>query len=986
MARTPTIYDHDAAATVPLWLLREKGKLVEVSGNQPLWLDDPKLAWIIFSGKLDVFGVQLHHGHDTGARQWLFRAETGQALFGFQSRPECPETALLVIGAPGTTLLQIERTRLQALTGDKTRGADIARFVNDWALEFTHALANSLLPRDYVALEPDQEITLRKGEAAFPPRGFLWVKHLQGNSCFLGIQGLPREIARGYLPVSRQTWLESTETTRLHAVTTETFLAEDPTWQGLDCYHALILESVCAQSRALQEQETRRLEAKATSDRAIVESALVRLSSPLQKEPSATLLTEQGRPVDPLLASCRQVGNALGIAICPPSKANLERAPDSPLDRITRASHVSKRRVILRGEWWRQDNGALLAFIGEREFEHPVALLPASPTRYELYDPVRPDRVRVTRQVASSLYPFAYTFYRPLPARPLALRDIWRFGLRGSRGDLWTFVLAGFAGSALGLFAPLATGWLFDDLIPSAARDPILHVFAALVMSAIASAVFQFVQGIALLRVQTRVSGSAQSAVWDRLLSLPVTFFREYSAGDLSSRAMGIDKMRRALAGTTISAIMSGTFSVANIGLMFYYSPRLALLGLGLLLLAVIALVLAGHTQIRHQRTRARIQGQIAGTILQFITGISKLRVAGAEGRAFAFWAKRFAQQKEVDDRAQTLANGLIVFNAAYPILGSMALFAVNSLPPEGSAALSPGDFVAFYVAFGQLLTAGLHASSAMLSASDIIPTYERVRPILQAVPEVDDVKADPGELSGAIDVDHIDFRYQRDGPRILQDVSMHIESGEFIALVGPSGSGKSTLLRLLLGFEQPQAGTILYDGQDLNELDVRAVRRQTGVVLQTGKLMHGSILDNIVGSSLLGAQDAWTAARLVGLDDDIKQMPMGVYTVIGTGGSTLSGGQRQRILIARAIVHRPRILIFDEATSALDNVTQAIVSQSLERIQATRIVIAHRLSTIKQAGRIFVLNRGRIVQTGTFDELSKQEGLFSDLAERQVA
>lgn len=984
MAWRSTIYDHDTSASAPLWLLREEIKAVNVSGNQPLWLDDPESVWIISAGKVDVFAVQKQDGRDVGSRQWLFRAETGQALFGLEAQPSCLGTALLASGAPGTTLVQIARVRLQELAGNEKRRQDIVRFVDDWVLELTGALSDIFLPRDYEALEPGQEVELPPHRVAFPAKGYLWVRHSEGSSRFIGIPGLPPEAARAYLPVSRHTWLETTEASWLHPVTTESFMAQDSAWSGLDRFHALVLERVCAEANRLHEQETRRLQAKIDSDQAIVEHALVRLSSPFQPDRSAVLPIEEEGRADPLWVACAWVGRALGITVRWPPDMAETRAPHDPLDRIVHASHIRKRRVVLRDAWWCQEAGPLLAFVGEHEFEHPVALLPVSSNRYEMLDPARPGRIRVTRESAATIYPFAYTFYRSFPARALNIWEIWRFGLRDSRRDLSTLLLMGILGGMLGLLVPVATGWLFDELIPDAAQTRIAQVFAALVASAVAGAVFQFVSGMALLRVQTRISGVVQSAVWDRLLSLPATFFRGYSAGDLCSRALGIDRIRRELSGTTISTVLGSAFSIFNIALMFYYSPRLALVGVGLALLATAITTLVGRGQVGQQRKLADIQGQIAGTILQFITGISKLRIAGAEGRAFAFWARRFATQKEIDVQAQTLANGLLVFNAVYPILNAMAVFALSALAQDGTA-LSAGNFVAFYAAFSQLLTAGLQASAALLAASNVIPASERIKPIIEALPEVDAVKASPGELSGRIEIEHASFWYHREGPEILHDICLHIEPGEFVALVGQSGSGKSTLLRLLLGFEQPQSGTILYDGQDLRELDVRAVRRQIGVVLQTGKLISGTILENIIGSSLLTVEEAWKAAHLVGLDKDIEQMPMGMYTVVSTGGSTLSGGQRQRILIARAIVHRPRILIFDEATSALDNITQAIVSKSLEHIQATRIVVAHRLNTIKQADRIFVLDKGQILQTGTFEELSQQKGLFANLAQRQV-
>jgi ABC-type bacteriocin/lantibiotic exporter with double-glycine peptidase domain len=274
----------------------------------------------------------------------------------------------------------------------------------------------------------------------------------------------------------------------------------------------------------------------------------------------------------------------------------------------------------------------------------------------------------------------------------------------------------------------------------------------------------------------------------------------------------------------------------------------------------------------------------------------------------------------------------------------------------------------------------------AFTSILSIVPLYERIKPIIEAAPEVDVNKAAPGELNGHIDVASIRFRYIPDGQLIVKDVSLEVAPGEYVALVGGSGSGKSTLFRILLGFEIPESGTIYYDGKDITSLDIQELRRQVGVVLQNGKIMGGPIFLNILGASNLSLDDAWEAARMAGLDADIKAMPMGMYTVLSPGGGTLSGGQRQRLLIARAIVRKPRILFFDEATSALDNKTQAVVSRSLERLQASRLVIAHRLSTIINADRILVMDRGRLVQTGTYNELMKQEGLFAELAKRQIA
>jgi ABC-type bacteriocin/lantibiotic exporter with double-glycine peptidase domain len=304
----------------------------------------------------------------------------------------------------------------------------------------------------------------------------------------------------------------------------------------------------------------------------------------------------------------------------------------------------------------------------------------------------------------------------------------------------------------------------------------------------------------------------------------------------------------------------------------------------------------------------------------------------------------------------------------------------------RGAETFTTGNFIAFSVAYLNMSNGLLQMGGALISALNVIPLYERAKPIFETLPEVDPSKVHPGRLNGEIEVNGVDFRYDPDGPPVLHDVSFHVKPGEFVALVGSSGSGKSTLLRLLLGFEQPESGTIYYDGKDIGTLDIQEVRRQIGVVLQSGGVMTGTVLKNIIGTSRLTVDDAWEAARMVGLDEDINEMPMGMQSAMSVGGRTLSGGQRQRLLIARAIVHRPRMLFFDEATSALDNRTQAIVTRSLDNLQATRLVIAHRLSTIIHADRIIVLEKGRIVETGTYEALLNQGGLFAELARRQIA
>ncbi len=987
-----TLSDYTPDRMLPRWLFQEKGQLIEVGGNQPLLLDDANSVWIILSGRVDVFSTRLKDGRVAGARRRLFRADTGQALFGIHLAGQGAETGLLAGSAPGTSLLKLPRARLIQLTKDPVRRPDVVVFVNDWLNEVSTGIGQQTLPKTYYALEANQETVVAENRIVFPPKDVLWVKHRAGRSRFLDS---PHPVSEqdGFIPISRYTPLQPLTRCTMYAVDTQTFITLDPNWSALDHFHQLTLKYLDAASKAQDRAENARLQAKAQADRAVVQNAMAGLAAILERRPGATPVPETKD--DPLLAACRLVGETMGIAIHAPSGAHSQVRRNSPtrdirLIHIARASHIRTRQVILRRDWQRRDNGPLLAYriVGQKQC--PVALLPISSTRYALHDPADGTQVTVTAQVAETLAPFAYTFYRPLPTRALSAWDLWVFGTRDTRRDWLTAISLAAIGGLLGLLVPLAIGWVFNDALAISAQYLLDQIFLALLVSAVAGAAFQFAQRIATLRLETRIAASIQAAIWDRLLSLPAPFFRQYTSGDIGSRAMGIERIQQVLGGTVIPTALSSVFALVNLGLMFHYDPKLAWPAALLVLAALAINVLFGYWQMRPHRDSTQLHGQISGIVLQFISGIAKLRVAGAERRAFAYWANRFGKQKKLDYKARSIANGLAVFNAAWPLFNLIVILALTAISaaqtqPSSPHALSAGNFVAFYAAFGQFLSAGLQFGAMILTILEALPIYERIRPILQTVPETDAAQTDPGELIGEIEVEHVSFRYKADGPLVLRDISLRFEPGEFVALVGPSGSGKSTLFRLLLGFETPDSGSIFYDGQALSELDIHAVRRQIGVVFQNGKLLSGDILHNIIGASNLTIQDAWQAARTVGLAQDIERMPMGMYTLIGHGGSTLSGGQRQRLLIARAIVHRPRILFFDEATSALDNTTQSTVSRSLVRLQATRVVIAHRLSTIIKADRILVIDHGQIIQSGDFDQLVEQQGLFAELAARQL-
>ena len=687
-----------------------------------------------------------------------------------------------------------------------------------------------------------------------------------------------------------------------------------------------------------------------------------------------------------LFVAAAVVARQSGITLRESQDPGRERAAnlDESVEAIARASHIRFRQVLLHDGWSHEDCGPLLGFL--QEGRRPVGLLPEAPGRYVLFDAASKTRIRLDPATAALLEPEAYQFYRPLPEPATHLSTLLRFALRGRGRDIGVILAAGVAATLLGMFTPQATALLVDRAIPDADTRMIWQIGFGLAAAAIGAAIFRLSQGIALLRVETGADVATQSAVWDRLLNLQVAFFRRFATGDLQSRVTAVSQIRSYLGGTTMRTLFSSVILLLNLGLLLYYSARLTAVAVFVAAISAAVTIVSGAIILRYSRQVIELQGRFFGLLVQLINGVPKLRVAAAEGRAFARWATDYAQLLRLELKRRQVQDAVLVINIGVSTLGAIILFATASTLIQQGAGLTTGVFLAFYVAYGTFIGAIVALSNTVTDVMAIAILRERARPILEEPPEISESKAAPGRLRGKLDLEHIVFRYTHDGPLVLDDVSVHVEAGQFVALVGPSGSGKSTLLRLILGFDSPLSGSILYDGQDLSGLDVFAVRRQMGVVLQSGRINAGSLIDNIAAGSSVSLNDAWEAVRATGFADEIQAMPMGMHTVISEGGTNLSGGQRQRLLLARALVHKPAILLLDEATSALDNTTQAIVSESLQRLQVTRIVIAHRLSTIRDADRIFVVEDGRIAQQGAFHELVAREGLFKRLMARQMA
>lgn len=967
-------------------------KKIILGANKPFLLTKHDCVWVITSGEVEVYYASLNKdGKIESARNFLYSAKKGEMLFSLKNASTHSSLSLLVVSSDAK-LIEIRKEFLANLNPNQ-----LTHKVDQWILKFGASIQEYSIPRIYEALENDDNFCLPKSKIAYPLKGIKWVTLKNGNIDVYGdrhqtnIKDI-KKITKGIVPVSAHLWIKAKKSDADIEVVSTIDIIQDEislmlSLQYLQQYFLAKIEQKFLKNRKEVAESIRK---RLNNNDSMIEDSLTTLKSIIANDENTHAFSAIDTSND-LLATCQLIGREIGFEFSSPKfwEGKAARNYMNQLRAIAQVSNVRVRKVILRGEWWKEENGHLLAFTeGHRK---PVALIQKNSETYMLKDVKTKSTQEVTPEMASKLEPLAYMFFYAFDGPMTSVKKIGTFAVKGLKKDVGLIIIAALCGSLLGLFTPILSGILFDDVIPQADRGFLLEVVGIMIIVGVISAFLRLIQGILRLRVETKSNINIQAALMDHLLRLPVTFYRKYSAGDLTLRALGINSIRQILSSTVLTAVLSGAFSIVNLFLLFYYDTKLAWIGVGLSFFAVFIVLLIGFLKLKYDRQIAQSQGDIQGFLFEFISGITKVRVSGSEKRIFALWAKKFGFLKNLGFKSVNYENLSTVFNGSYPILTNIFFFGAifyivqNALPGEKSL-ISVGVFMAFISAFNQFLNDCLRMSSSLIASLNIIPLYERLKPILEAKPESSTGSADPGELQGEIEMNAVSFRYHKDQAQVLKDVSFKIKPGEMVAFVGPSGSGKSTIMRLLLGFEEPESGSIYYDGQAFDSLNKDLVRQQMGVVLQDGALMAGSIYMNIVGNSDLSLEDAIKAAEMAGLQDDIRQMPMGMHTVISEGAGTFSGGQRQRLMIARAIVHKPRILYMDEATSALDNRTQNIVTESLDKLQATRIVIAHRLSTVINADRIYVMEAGEIVEQGNYRELMKLDGLFAKLAKRQIA
>ena len=952
----------------------EWGAEVPCAGNQPVDIGDPEFAWFIESGAVDLFLVERQDGVEQSAPQHMLRAESGRLLPGTAPQDEVTSLGVVAKGLPGTVLRRIPASRLGTV-----RRSELAEQVDAWLMDISAMLVRDVThqPRADALLASGDAPTTRSGTLA-ARRGVVWVTGLQaGEGLFMGLtdpadgEADPAR-AGGEVPLVPATWLTLRKDARVSTVSSRELAERRRLLPALNAFTQIALSverlnrllAVADQANLARERVIRRSGEEEDARRRLFD-----LYGLLHETDDAALH-------DVL----RIIGRRQGIVFQRPPPAE-ESTTAATLARVLSASRVPGRRVRLvrKDRWWVGNSGAMLAF--RASDGRPVALLPGALGNYREIDPASGRKRRITAARAASLRPDAWLFYPPLKSAAAGWRDLWRVARTGMAADVARFVVTGVLGGLVMLLPAVAVGFVVDEVIPVGDSGLLYGISAALVAFGLVRAGLHVFQGIILMRLEGRAMSRMEAAFWDRLLRLPARVMWRYPANDLATRGMVFQNLHGVIGNGLLSIVfLSPAFLII--------ASRNAVLGgltaaFGLVsLLVTVALALR---QVPPHGRRLKAVRRLSGRLFQLINGIVKLRVEGAEGSGFAAWARDYREQKRAELELGAVVAHRHAFEAVLPLLAGATLILAMTL--SGPASFGVGDLMVVYLLFLLYQTAVIRLGDSLGALAAVAPALHQIRPLLAEVPETDAEAESVEVLGGDVVFDRISFRYDADGPLILDDVSIRARAGEFVAIAGESGAGKSTLFRLALGLEHPSNGSVYFDRRDLRHLDLKEVRRHIGVVPQTVRLHPQDLWDNIIGDhDGATAEDAWRAARIAAVDREIAAMPMGLLTPVGAGNAVTSGGESQRIRIAHALIHNPRILLLDEATNWLDNVAQSRVMANLARLTSTRIVIAHRLSTLRHADRIYVMQGGRVVQEGSFENLAGTPGVFQELMRRQMA
>ncbi len=954
----------------------ETGREVPSSGNALIWLGSADTVHVVTAGHCDVFAVPLDHNNDViGKRTYLFTANEGEMLFGIDPMELLQPIALVAVGNVQTA---VHCFSMEKMYRDKALREVFVHAVDHWVEALSKATVTFVVPKPRFqrSIQAGSQLTLAEYDRFGTTGDVAWL--VGPNDIFFSDTNVIDEGSE-FFPLAPSAWLSSIAEINCQTKTTRQIVDIEAVSVGLIAFHHTVLSGIGTNVRLSLADEFNLYNDREHLNRGNVEAALKRVVEVVgQKLDGPNLRSENDLLTKAITFASEQMHAKRPVL----QSFETSLPTEERLLRLLGSAQIRSREISLVPELAQFDGNVIVAFRKGETDDHPVILFPIGRKGYFLFDPATEKQLRVTTEIIAELSLGAYALYPTLLDDTLEPWPILKFCFREAAPDMRAMLIFAAIGGLLGLAIPPITAVLMNTAIPNSEMTVVLELATLLVALSLSTAILSLVQSAASLRMSTLVESKLQAAIWDRMMSLPVNFFKDYAAGDLTDRAMSISTIRGIVSGGMLSTTLAAVFASVNFGLMLYFSIEMTMVAVAVTFLTAIISLASSLYLLRITRMIIKEEGLLANRGLQSISSMATLRSTGSEKRAFSRWLEHFAKVRRLDYHSSYVELWITILTGWIPMATIMAFYVIMA----GGLVQAPpslGSFIAFNAAFGAFQGGILALLGLITDFLEIKIHWERFEPIRNNAPEVHENALPAGELKGKITISHLRHRYDKDGPVVLDDIDLNIEAGQFVAFVGPSGSGKTTLLRILLGFEKPENGAVFYDSKDLANLDLTSVRRQFGVVLQNGKLFSGSVFENIVSGRPLGLDDAWQAAQMAAVDEDIEAMPMGMQTVI-QDNTTVSGGQAQRLMIARAVAARPAILFLDEATSALDNANQARVADSLDKLPLTRIVVAHRLSTIKSADMIHAMKDGRIVESGTHNQLMAEQGLYYNLAKRQ--
>ncbi len=837
--------------------------------------------------------------------------------------------------------------------------------------------ANIIPPNEFIPLKAGTTFKCQNNQES---NSLFWLKIYEGKAYANDLTAIQKNTL---YPIHANQWFTCRESGTVELFVSEADLTLNKEfWQGITLFQQHVLSYLKLSQHIEKEKIQIETERARERDALLYDLSFDNLENLFELKEHLGESTNKNL----LFRTCQRVGDELGLQFIA-SDFELDNSEEA-LQNLCMNSHIYYRRVRLFETWWKSETFPFVAFYGEKKL--PIALLPASKGGYRGIDLNTSIEFTIDAEEAKKISPYGYMFYRQLKEGKLNVSNIWTFIFSQRRNEWLKFLSLIVCGSLVNLFLPLFTGLMFDNVIPHRNLDLLWEIVLGTIVITVSTLIFNFGREVLILKLESLTDHDMDMAIWQRLIQLPMQFFRKYSIYDLFTFTGAIGSIRKFLLSHTINVIFDVFFGVVYFILMFYYSWTLSLVGLGLLGIEIISIFVPVYFAIQYERDLLSKQIESNNKMLEMIQALTKVRLAGAEARLFRRWEKAFTDMTRVDLKSlylQLKSGGFQDFwsNAGSLILYSSVVILLFFDTSQSSEQLTLGSFLAFISVFSLFSSSLTALGGTLLNIIGIIPLWEKTKAFAEAEPEESAKKPSPGHLLGEIRIERLTFSYRDDLPPVLKNFSLTIKAGESIALVGKSGCGKSTLLKLLLGFEKSNNGTIFYDNKDIKGLNLQGIRRQLGVVLQSGAIFDGTLLENINSERHYSEEQVQQALHLIGADSFIQELPMGIHTVLTNGGASLSGGQKQLILLARAIVGKPKILILDEATSALDNHKQKIIYENLKRLPMTQIIIAQRLDTIQYVDKIYLIEEGEMTDSGTFSELSNRPGLFSELLNQAI-